>query len=78
VEISYLFVSLLLYYIRRGADKSLALLLLTRRLLRTRNWQIFTLKFWNTRPTHLIWPLGNTTSFLTSLWSQRFISPTSY
>jgi hypothetical protein len=32
----------------------------------TRNWQIFTLKFWNTWPTHLIWHLWTTISFLTS------------
>jgi hypothetical protein len=51
------------------------MLLLTRRPLRTRNWQIFTLKFWNTRSTHLTWPLRTTTSFRTSLLSQRLISP---
>jgi hypothetical protein len=31
------------------------------------NLQILTLKFRNTRPTHLIWPLRTTTSFLTSV-----------
>jgi hypothetical protein len=30
----------------------------------TINWQIFTLKYWNTWPTYLIWPLW-TTSFRT-------------
>jgi hypothetical protein len=43
------------------------MLLLTRRPLRTTNWQIFSLTFWNTRPTHLIWPLQTTTSLLTSM-----------
>jgi hypothetical protein len=47
------------------------MLLLTRRPLRTRNWQIFTWKFWNTRPTRLIWPLRTTTSFLTSRNTSR-------
>jgi hypothetical protein len=34
--------------------------------IHTRNWQMLTLKFWNTQPTPLIWPLRTTTSFLTS------------
>jgi hypothetical protein len=42
-----------------------AMLLFKRRPLHTRNWQIFTLKFWNTQPTHLILPHQTTTSFLT-------------
>jgi hypothetical protein len=49
------------------------MLLLTRWPLRSRNWQIFTLKFWNTQPTHLIWPLRTTTSFLTSRNTSREI-----
>jgi hypothetical protein len=42
------------------------MLLLTRSPLRTRNWQLFTSQFWNTRPTHLIHLLPTTISFLTS------------
>jgi hypothetical protein len=32
---------------------------------------LFTLKFWNTWPTHLIWPLQTNSSFLTSINSSR-------
>jgi hypothetical protein len=39
-----------------------AMLLLIRRPLRTTYWQTFALKFWNTRPTILTWPLRAATS----------------
>jgi hypothetical protein len=47
------------------------MLFLTRQQLCTRNWQIFTLKFWNTWPTDLIWSFQTTTSFLTSRNTSR-------
>jgi hypothetical protein len=42
------------------------MLLLPRQPLHTINWQIFAMRFLNTGPTHMIWPLHTTTSFLTS------------
>jgi hypothetical protein len=42
------------------------MLIISRYPFWTRNWQIFTLMFWNTRPSYLIWPLQTTESFLTS------------
>jgi hypothetical protein len=38
----------------------------------TINWQIFALKFWNTWPTHLIWPLRTTSLLTFPNWGGHF------